>query len=458
MKKREKKMKELDKNIQKILEAKRIIKEEKKKIRLQKKNIRKRRIEKFKKTKLGRVFGKVFFFLDDKKDNYSFSELFGVTIVSLVLGFFVCFSAFTIISGGRNYFKMSKQLDKFYDVYDVILNNYYGDINKNELIDAAIDGMVSSVGDIYTSYNDVATADNFNEMVNGTYEGIGCTITKVPEGIKIVEVYENTPAYKADLKANDVIVLVDGKNAVTEMSINDLSNYVKNEAKGKIAMKILRDGEEISKTLERGKIEIPSVHAEIYKKNDKKIGYISISIFSSVSAKQFKEKLNELEREEIAGLVIDVRDNNGGYLSSVTDIASYLLPKGKNIYQVQSNKKKTITKDKTNDKREYPIAVITNGSSASASEILAAAIKESYHGYVVGTKTFGKGTVQQVKQLKDGSMVKYTIENWLTPDGNWIDEKGIEPTDEVALNEDYYKEPTVENDNQLQKALELVSK
>ena len=458
MKRKENKSKDIDKNNLKILEAKKIIKEEKKKIKIERKNIRKRKIEKFKKTKIGKIFGKLFFFLDDERDNYSFSELFGVTIVSLVLGFFVCICVFTIITGGRNYFKMSKQLDKFYDVYDVIINNYYGDIDKDELIDAAIDGMVSSVGDVYTSYNDVATADNFNEMVNGTYEGIGCTITKVENGIMIVEVYDTTPASKAGLKAKDIITMVDGKDAVTGMSINDLSNYVKNEAKGKIVMKILRGDKELEVTLQRGKVEIPSIHTEIYEKNDKKIGYMDISIFSSVSAKQFKEKIEELEEKKIDGLVIDVRDNNGGYLTSVTDIASYLLPKGKLIYQVQSAKKKNITKDKTSEMREYPIAVITNGGSASASEILAAVIKESYGGYVVGTKTYGKGTVQQVKQLKDGSMVKYTIENWLTPNGNWINEKGIEPTDEVILSEEYYKEPNVENDNQLQKALELVSK
>ena len=165
-----------------------------------------------------------------------------------------------------------------------------------------------------------------------------------------------------------------------------------------------------------------------------------------------------MEEKGIDGLVIDVRDNSGGYLTSVTDIVSSLLPKGKAIYQIQVNDNTKVTKDKTTEKREYPIAVIANGASASASEILAAAIKESYKGYVVGTKTYGKGTVQQVKKLPDGSMIKYTVENWLTPDGNWINEKGIEPTDEVKLDEKYYKEPKVENDNQLQKALELVSK
>ncbi|MBR7042550.1 MAG: S41 family peptidase [Bacilli bacterium] len=443
----------VDKSNQKILEAKKIIKEQQKKIKLEKRAIWKKKRANFKKTKLG----KLCFWLSDDRDSYSFSEVFGVTIISLALGAFACFSVFMIVSGGRNYFKMAKQLSKFYDVYDVITNNYYGELDKNELIEAAIDGMVSSVGDIYTNYNDVESTDSFNQLVNGTYEGIGCTITLKDEEVVIVDVYDNTPASKAELKSGDIIKSVDDKNAL-ELGVNELSNYIKTEANGKIKMVIVRDKEEKTLTLERGKVEIPSVTSEIYEKNDKKIGFIRIDIFSSVTTKQFEKTIKELEKKEIDGLVIDVRDNNGGYLTSVTDIVSSLLPKGKVIYQIQSDKRRKVTKDKTTEKREYPIALLTNGGSASASEIMAAAIKESYNGYVVGTKTYGKGTVQQVKKLADGSMVKYTVENWLTPKGNWINEKGIEPTDEVELSEEYYKDPKVENDNQLQKALELVSK
>lgn len=440
----------------KINDAKKIIREEKKKIKIEKKNIRNKKIEKFKKTKTGKVCSKMFFFLDDKKENYSFSELFGVTVVSLVLGFFVCICVMTIMTGGRNYFRISKQFLKFYDVYDVILNNYYGKVDENKLIDAAIDGMVSSVDDVYTSYNNASATDRFNEMVNGTYEGIGCTIAASDDGIMVMEVYDDTPADKAGLKSNDIITEIDGKDT-KDMDIEELSSYVKTEAKGKIKMSILRD-KVFEVTLERDKVEIPAIHTEIYEKNGKKIGYMNISIFSSVSAKQFKEKLAELEKKKIDGLVIDVRNNSGGYLTSVQDIASYLLPRGKVIYQVQTEKKKNATKDKTGDKRKYPIAVVANSGSASASEILAAAIKESYGGFVVGTKTFGKGTVQQVKKLSDGSMVKYTTQNWLTPNGDWINEKGIEPTDMVELDEEYYNNPIASNDNQLQKALELVSK
>lgn len=448
---REEKKKKFLKEKKRILESKKIIKEEKKKIKLEKKHIREKKRAKFKKTKLG----KLCYLFSNDKNNYSFQEVFGITIVSLILGFFACCSFMVIVFHGRNYFRF-RDLIKFYDVYQVLVDDYFGDVDKDELISSAINGMVSSVGDVYTSYGDADTAVAFNQMVNGTYEGIGCTIQQLEDGVKVIEVYEDSPAYEAGIKPDDFIKSVD-ELVVPDANITELSNYIMNEASGDIKIVVIRDSEELTFNLKRGKVELPSVKAKTIDVNDKKIGYIDIDIFSSVSAKQFEKKIKELEKEKINGLVIDVRDNNGGYLSSVTDIASYLLPKGKIIYQVSNGSKQEATKDKTNDKRSYPIAILVNGGSASASEVLTGAIKESYGGYVFGTTTFGKGTVQQVRELPDGSMFKYTIEKWLTPDGNWINEKGIEPTDEVELDEGYFENPTEENDNQLQKALELVS-
>ena len=446
----------MDKNNKKILESKRIIKEEKKKINLIKKNLRKEKKNKFKKTKFGKFIFRLGSIFSDDKNNYSFSEVFVVTLVSLIIGAFACFSVLTIFTGGRNYFKLSKELSKFYDAYDTITDNYYGDISKEELVDSAISGMVSSVGDIYTSYSDTDTTSKFDEMVNGTYEGIGCVIQQSETDMKIITVYDNSPAEKAGLKVDDKIIKVDDID-ISTTTASKLGDYIKSGAKDKITMTIIRGEEEKVVTLSREKIEIPVVTAKTFESNGKKIGYLQISIFSSVANKQFKENLEKLEKNGIDGLIIDVRNNNGGYLTTVTDITSSLLPKGKIIYQIQKGDKKVATKDKTSTKREYPIAVLVNGGSASASEILAGAIKESYKGYVVGTKTYGKGTVQQVKKLSDGSMIKYTVENWLTPDGNWINEKGIEPTNVVDMDSAYYENPGDENDNQLQKALLLVS-
>ena len=436
-----------------IQESKRIIKEEKKKIKREKKILRKKKLNKFKKTKIG----KFIYTLSDDRNSYSFSELFIITIISLLVGAFSCFSIITIMSGGRNYLKLSKELSKFYDSYDILVENYNGNVDKKELVDAAINGMVSSVGDQYTSYVDTEGTNSFNQLVDGKYNGIGCLIQETEDKkIKVMQVYENTSAYKAGIKVGDIIKKVDDKDS--SIGSTELANYIKSSKNKSYSVTVLRDDKEIKFTLSKNEVEIPVVTSKIFDKGDKKIGYISISIFSSVSAKQFKSNLEKIEKEGIDSLIIDVRDNNGGYLSSVTDITSYLLPRGKIIYQVQkSNSKIKATKDKTIVKREYPIAVLVNENSASASEILAGAIKESYNGYVVGMKTYGKGTVQQVSELSDGSMIKYTIENWLTPNGNWINEKGIDPTDEVELSDDYYKNPNEENDNQLQKALSLLS-
>ena len=443
----------MSKDNNRIQESKRIIKEEKKKIKREKKILRKKKLNKFKKTKIG----KFIYTLSDDRNSYSFSELFIITSISLLVGAFSCFSIITIMSGGRNYLKLSKELSKFYDSYDILVENYNGNVDKKELVDAAINGMVSSVGDQYTSYVDTEGTNSFNQLVDGKYNGIGCLIQETEDKkIKVMQVYENTSAYKAGIKVGDIIKKVDDKDS--SIGSTELANYIKSSKNKSYSVTVLRDDKEIKFTLSKNEVEIPVVTSKIFDKGDKKIGYISISIFSSVSAKQFKSNLEKIEKEGIDSLIIDVRDNNGGYLSSVTDITSYLLPRGKIIYQVQkSNSKIKTTKDKTIAKREYPIAVLVNENSASASEILAGAIKESYNGYVVGMKTYGKGTVQQVSELSDGSMIKYTIENWLTPNGNWINEKGIDPTDEVELSDDYYKNPNEENDNQLQKALSLLS-
>jgi len=384
----------VDNENKKIMDSKLIIKKEKEKIRIQKKNIRKKKKKNFKKTKLGNILSKINFVFFEK-NSYSFSQVFVIIIISLILGIFACFSFFTILAHGKNYLRLGKELSKFYDVYDTIVGNYYGNIDKSELVEAAIDGMVSSVGDEYTNYSDITQAYNFNQMLSGTYEGIGCTITMKDNMVSVVSVYDDSPAMRAGILEGDVIKYVD-KLVASEVGVNKLADYIKNEATGEIKIVLLRDVEEVDVVLKRSTVEMPTVSGKIFTVNDKKVGYINISIFNSVVSKQFKSKLQELEDDGITALVIDVRDNNGGYLSEVSDILSSLLAKGSTMYQVQKDNKKEVTKDKTTEKRDYPIAVITNENSASASEILAAAIKESYHGYVVGTKTYGKGNLVMV--------------------------------------------------------------
>lgn len=414
-----------------------------------KNNIDNRKKKKDKKKKIG-IFSK-------EKESYSFDEVFSITIFSLLLGVLACFSVLTILNKGKNYFVLSKELAKFVDAYDAIVNNYYKEVDKDKLVESAINGMVSSIGDEYTSYSDKDVTDNFNEAVNGKYMGIGALIMKSEKDLVIYKIFEDSPSYRAGLKDGDIILKLDDKDT-KDMSVNDIASIVKNDGNKEVKLLVKRGEENLDITIVKDMVELPVVSGKVINHNDKKIGYISLSIFSSVASEQFNKELVKLEKEGISGLVIDVRGNSGGYLTTVTDIVSYFLKKGDIIYKLEVNDKVTVRKDKTKESRDYPVAVLIDKNSASASEILASSIKESYNGYVVGTNSYGKGTVQQTLVLSDGSMIKYTIEKWLTPLGNWINEEGVIPTNYVELSSEYLNNPVFENDNQLNKALELVSK
>lgn len=414
-----------------------------------KNNIDNRKKKKDKKKKIG-IFSK-------EKESYSFDEVFSITIFSLLLGVLACFSVLTILNKGKNYFVLSKELAKFVDAYDAIVNNYYKEVDKDKLVESAINGMVSSIGDEYTSYSDKDVTDNFNETVNGKYMGIGALIMKSEKDLVIYKIFEDSPSYRAGLKDGDIILKLDDKDT-KDMSVNDIASIVKNDGNKEVKLLVKRGEENLDITIVKDMVELPVVSGKVINHNDKKIGYISLSIFSSVASEQFNKELVKLEKEGISGLVIDVRGNSGGYLTTVTDIASYFLKKGDIIYKLEVNDKVTVRKDKTKESRDYPVAVLIDKNSASASEILASSIKESYNGYVVGTNSYGKGTVQQTLVLSDGSMIKYTIEKWLTPLGNWINEEGVIPTNYVELSSEYLNNPVFENDNQLNKALELVGK
>lgn len=414
-----------------------------------KNNIDNRKKKKDKKKKIG-IFSK-------EKESYSFDEVFSITIFSLLLGVLACFSILTILNKGKNYFVLSKELAKFVDAYEAIVDNYYKEVDKDKLVESAINGMVSSIGDEYTSYSDKDVTDNFNEAVNGKYMGIGALIMKSENDLVIYKVFEDSPSYRAGLKDGDIILKLDDKDT-KDMSVNDIASIVKNDTNKEVKLLVKRGEENLDITIVKDMVELPVVSGKVINHNDKKIGYISLSIFSSVASEQFNKQLVKLEKEGISGLVIDVRGNSGGYLTTVTDIASYFLKKGDIIYKLEVNDKVTVRKDKTKESRDYPVAVLIDKNSASASEILASSIKESYNGYVVGTNSYGKGTVQQTLVLSDGSMIKYTIEKWLTPLGNWINEEGVVPTNYVELSSEYLNNPVFENDNQLNEALELVSK
>ena len=354
--------------------------------------------------------------------------------------------------------KMPKSLEEFISTYENLKENYYGDLDDEKLIDAAINGMVQSIEDPYSSYMDEENADDFDEDIIGSYVGIGVTIDYADNTNKIIDVTKGGVAEKAGMKVGDIIIKVDGDD-VSKVFGDDLSSLIRGEEGTEVTVTVKRGEEEIDFNLTRRKIDIISVTSKVIEKNNKKIGVIDIDKFASNTYSQFEKELKKLEKQEIDSLVIDVRDNLGGQLSQARKILDLFFDKKTVLFQIEDHDKKTKIKGTNNKTRSYPIAVIINNSSASASEVVAACFQDNYKKvYIVGDQSFGKGTVQKTINLKSGSKVKYTVQKWLTPKGEWIEGEGLTPKYKVSNDDAYCTNPTDENDKQLQKAVDLLAK
>ena len=399
----------------------------------------------------------------NKKTDFKVYELILFAVLIMIVSVFLTVVVMHDVSSNKNYNKNKlssndSSLEEFEEVYNLINSSYYIDINNKTLIEGAINGMLGSLNDPHTSYFNKSETDSFNEQMNGSYEGIGAEISLDSNGNVIVfSVFKNSPAAEAGLKFNDIILGVNNKST-KGMSTTEVVALIKDVNKKTANIKINRNGETLEFEVEKRVVIIESVESKIYNKNGKKIGYVLINTFANNTYDQFRTHIEDLEKENISGLVIDVRGNTGGYLHSVTSMLDMFLPKGTITYQIADKKTTYKYSALTNESRNYPIAVLVNKSSASASEILAVSLKESYGAEVIGTYTYGKGTVQTTKDLTtSGGMIKYTIQKWLSPKGNWINDVGVEPTIKEDLSSKYEKDPTEENDNQLQKALDVVS-
>lgn len=356
----------------------------------------------------------------------------------------------------NNYNTNDESLKNIIDNYNYIIDNYYGDVDQKILAEGAINGMVEALGDDYSNVIDENSKDNFNKLLAGSFKGIGVEVTNNKEGnIEVLYVFENSPADKAGVKAGDKIVKIDN-NDFKGKNINELTKYIKE--KNKIKMTVERNGEQQSFDLSKATIIIKSVYSEMIEKNNKKIAYVIITTFSNTTYNQFKEILENFEKQGFDSLVIDVRNNSGGHLTAVENMLSLFLDKTNIIYQTETKtaKNKIYSTGKTTT--TYPIVVIQNGDSASASEMLTSALQEQYGATVVGTNSFGKGTVQELVNLAGQAEYKFTTKKWLTPKGNWINEVGIKPDIEVELSDQYIAAPSHDTDNQLQAALEAATK
>lgn len=375
-----------------------------------------------------------------------------VSINMALLLFFGVFQNDTVTSPNQ-----SQALNDFINEYNSIKKNYYGEINEEELMKAALNGLINALPDKNSNALDSTTSNQYDTYLKGYFEGVGIEVINNQDGdIVIYNIIDNSPAAKANIKAGDLVRSINNKD-LTGLKTTELVEIIKKHT-GTFNFVIERDGEAREVNLKKGIIELKSVDSEIINTDGKNIGYITISLFASNSDIQFKRELDKLEQAGIDGLIIDLRGNTGGYLSSVTKMLSIFIDKKDIIYQVKdSTKTKKIYSNEPGTKI-YDIAVLVDQGSASASEIMAATLNEQLGAPVIGTKTYGKGTVQELVNNSFGTQYKYTTKEWLTPKGNSIEGIGIKPTIEVALNTNYYTDPIRDNDNQLKTALDYFTK
>lgn len=360
-------------------------------------------------------------------------------VSSIATGVIMLNSPSTITVGNENIAE-DEDLMNFINVYETLLDKYYDEIDTKGMLEAAEEGMLDFLGDKYTTYLEDSEYSNIIDELASTYSGIGIAIN---DSKTIVSVTKDSPAEKVGIEANDIVLKINGED-VEEKTAEQIREIIKN-CTTKINLVISRGGVELTFNVE--KADLTNIAISYQKLENTSIGYLKIEKFSENLDKQVSEALKKLENEGITSLIIDVRDNVGGYLSAAEDTAELFLSQGKVIYSLETSNNTTTYKDETKEKREYDIVVLINNSSASASEILAGALKESYGATLVGQKTYGKGKVQQII----GESAKYTFAKWLTPSGSCIDGIGISPDYNVVnITGDY-------TDYQLNKAIELLS-
>lgn len=354
-------------------------------------------------------------------------------LLTVILTAGVTLFAYSIVSKKEvNITQDHKGFEKLYAAYDMLQTDYYKKIDQQKLVNGAINGMFQSLEDPYSTYMNEQQAQKLNQSISSSFEGIGAEITEKDGFILIVTPIKGSPAEKAGLKPNDKVLAVDGKS-LQGVSSSDAVNMIRGKKGTKVELTIQRVGVEGTTKVPiiRDTIPIETVYGEMMGDG---IGKVQITSFSQNTTKELVKVLNDLQKQGMKGIVLDIRQNPGGLLNQAQDIASLFVPDGKVILKVQDrngNIKEYTSSNKDNPK--IPLVVVIDKGSASASEILAGAVHESAGVTLVGEKSFGKGTVQSVEDFKDGSNVKFTTAKWLTPNGNWIHGKGIKPDIEVAL-------------------------
>lgn len=391
--------------------------------------------------------------MNNKNNSFSKTE---VLILLVIVSVTTCVMTYLIVKGTSTN-KYSKDLKEFMETYDFILDNYYDEIDKTKLENGAIKGLLEATGDKYTTYLDDSQSNTVDVMLEGSYEGLGIQIANTTDGEHIIltGIVNDSPASSSDLELGDEIIKINDTDFKGKTT-TELVNFIKENKESKFVVRVLRGEEELDIDLERKYIVLKSVESEVFESNDKTIGYIYISLFANNTDSQFKLALKELEEKNIDSLIIDVRDNSGGHLTSVSNMISEFVDSSYIIYNMEDNGVITPTYSTGSTTKTYPIVILINNNSASASEVLAGSLKDNLNAYLIGETSYGKGTVQQLLTLSNGDYYKVTTQKWLTPKETWVNEKGLEPDLDVKLSSDY--DGTNETDNQLQEAINYLLK
>lgn len=406
-----------------------------------------------KKLKMENFFNILNFDLDNDS-KFSIFEVVIIIFISIVFGMIVGY-VLTYTRSPLGSVKSNSKLSEIISTYNSIKDNYYKEIDEDTLVNAAVSGMIGSLDDKYSNYMDSSTTDSFNESVEGSFVGIGITIMYDGEYNKIIAVDDKGPSNEI-LKVDDLIVEVSGED-VRGIYGDDLRKLIRGKVGTTVKIKVLRNNKYLTFSIKRTNIEIETVKSNYFDVENKRIGYLDVDVISSNTYKQFNKNLKRLENKNIDSLIIDLRDNPGGHLSQTKEILSMFFNKKTVLYQLKDKDTKKKIYSSSNETRSYPIVILINDGSASASEIITSCFMENYNNIkVVGTTTYGKGTVQQSHQLSTGTSIKYTVQEWLTSNGKSINEKGIKPDEELLMNSEYYFNPTYNTDNQLQKAIEIL--
>ena len=368
---------------------------------------------------------------------------------------------FTNDGFGKSIVAKSKENEEIVETlnnYRRIIDKYYlGEIDEEELKEGAISGYIKGLGDEYTEYISKEDMEDYMADTVGNFVGVGIYMVQDTEANKIMVLspIKGSPAEKAGIQPGDYIISVDGVSYTGEQ-MTEASNNIKGEEGSKVKIQILRDNETLDFELTRENIKVNPVEGEVLEKN---IGYIAFSSFDDGTAEEFKNKFQELEKQGIKSLIIDLRNNGGGIVDEALSIANYILDKDSVLlYEVDKDNNETVEKTTDDPIINIPIVVLTNGNTASSSEILAGALKDHKKATIVGEKTYGKGVIQQLLTLPDGSGLKITSEKYLTPNRTEINKIGIEPDEKVELPESVTSVLNVERneDTQLQKAIEIL--